>query len=237
MLNVTPRMEFLAAAGGRGRYAADIGTDHGYLAMHLILTGRADYVYAIDNKSGPLSKAGANIASEGLSDRVECIQADGFDGLRGLPEDRFPDTVFIAGIGGIVTGEILAAGMDVARRCSRIILQPANREEDLRRVLYENRMAIRSERVIEEDGRFFVVFDVDPGTERGYPTDARSVALGSFIPQSGDEAAVGYLERKARYIRQALSEIREANDPGDAGTVLKERLEWVEDALARMKTE
>ncbi len=235
MLNVTPRMELLADAGGRCRYAADIGTDHAYLAMHLVRTGRAERVYAVDNKSGPLSRARDNVASEGMSDSVECILADGFDGLAALRDDVFPDTVFIAGIGGIATGEIVARGIDTARRCKRLILQPANREEDLRRVLYGLRMHIRSERVIEEDGRYFVVFDAAPGEYRDYPSDGRSAAIGEFIPECGDDVTEAYLSRKARYIREALMELRQAENAGDAAGALEQRLRWVTETLARIK--
>lgn len=45
-----------------GRIVADIGTDHGYIPIYEVLTGRAGYAYACDVAEGPLGRARDNVS-------------------------------------------------------------------------------------------------------------------------------------------------------------------------------
>ena len=56
---------------------ADIGTDHGYLAVELINRQRAEYVIAGDVHKGPLESARSYVESCGLTDKVDCRLGDG----------------------------------------------------------------------------------------------------------------------------------------------------------------
>ena len=145
MLHITERMVTLAKLGGKHRFSADIGTDHGYLAMHLVKAGLAEHVYAIDNKEGPASKARKNSAEENLSQYISGSVADGFSGLVNVQASELPGAVFIAGIGGMVTADIVARGMDIVSKIDRLILQPANREDATREFLYDQGFNILDE--------------------------------------------------------------------------------------------
>ena len=50
------------------KVAADVGTDHAYIAVELIKSGKAEKVIASDINEGPLNIAKNNIIKEGLSD-------------------------------------------------------------------------------------------------------------------------------------------------------------------------
>ena len=56
---------------------ADIGTDHGYLAVELIVRGKAKYVIAGDVHKGPLESAKSYVESRGLSNVIDCRLGDG----------------------------------------------------------------------------------------------------------------------------------------------------------------
>lgn len=234
MLHVTPRMINLAQAGGQHRFAADIGTDHGYLAMHLIQSGRAKYVYAIDNKEGPAAKARRNIAQEGMEQHIRCVVADGFDGLRGLSPDEMPGCVFIAGIGGMVTADILSRGMDIVGQVDRLVLQPANREDALRQFLYSSGLKILEEHVIEDAGRYFVVFVVDPKQRSQYQMSQIDILYGEFIPKAQDEITLRYLLRKLHFIREALAQLEESRGQDDIKESMGAHKQWLEEHLARL---
>jgi len=56
---------------------ADIGTDHGYLAVELIVRGKAKRVIAGDVHKGPLESAKSYVTSRGLSNVIDCRLGDG----------------------------------------------------------------------------------------------------------------------------------------------------------------
>lgn len=232
MLHITDRMVKLAESGGRHRFAADIGTDHGYLAMHLVRSGLAQFVYAIDNKEGPASKARRNIAQEGLEHSIRCIVADGFDGLRGMEPAEMPGAVFIAGIGGIVTAEILERGMDMVHHVDRLVLQPANREDALREFLYSQRMKILDEYILEDAGRYFVVFVVNPREREEHPAGRFDILYGRFIPFRRDSITGKYLQRKLYYVREALDQLGESTGREDTKESMEAHMQWLRDRLA-----
>ena len=49
------------------KVAADVGTDHAYIAVELIKSGKAEKVIASDINEGPLNIAKSNIIKEGFS--------------------------------------------------------------------------------------------------------------------------------------------------------------------------
>ena len=53
---------------------ADIGTDHGYLAVELIVRGKAKRVIAGDVHKGPLESAKSYVTSRGLSISLRTVQ-------------------------------------------------------------------------------------------------------------------------------------------------------------------
>ena len=232
MLHITERMVTLAKLGGKHKFAADIGTDHGYLAMHLVQSGLAEHVYAIDNKEGPASKARKNIAEENMSQHITCVVADGFDGLRNVENDKLPGAVFIAGIGGMVTADIVSRGIDVVSKIDRLVLQPANREDATREFLYNQGMAILEEKVIEDAGRYFVVFVVDPKGKREYPKGQFDMLYGEYIPKAQDDITIKYLERKLHFVKEALKELEISKGTGEIVAQMEAHKAWLENHLA-----
>ena len=60
------RLEAVFSIVPKARAIADIGTDHGYLAVELINRNRADFVIAGDVHKGPLESAKEYVQSCGL---------------------------------------------------------------------------------------------------------------------------------------------------------------------------
>ena len=70
MINITGRLLKITSMLGRCTKPADIGTNHAYIPIYLIQSGRCNSVVATDIKEGPLLKA-KNIEKYQLSDRIE----------------------------------------------------------------------------------------------------------------------------------------------------------------------
>ena len=66
---LSKRLEVCAGFVSPGDRVADIGCDHGYLSIHLLLSGRASHVYASDIGEGPLQSAHINAHKYGVADR------------------------------------------------------------------------------------------------------------------------------------------------------------------------
>ena len=66
-MELSIRLEAIAACVKPGLTIADIGTDHGYLPIELIRRGICPKVMACDVRKGPLERAQEHIVQAGLS--------------------------------------------------------------------------------------------------------------------------------------------------------------------------
>lgn len=143
-----PRLEKVACFVRPCAIFADIGCDHGYLAIELIRRG-ADHGFACDISSGPLACAQRHIELAGLSSKIQIKLTDGLQGLEncGLTD------ITIAGMGGEVIAGILQRAEFTKSPSLRLILQPQSREFLLRRFLAENGFALIQEEAVRA-GRY-----------------------------------------------------------------------------------
>lgn len=136
-----------------GDTAADVGTDHAYVAVKLALSGRCRRVIATDIRKGPLEAARRNVEKNGCADLVELRLGAGLSPL----EAGECENIVIAGMGGELICSILRDGERVAASAKKLILQPMNAQALLRKYLTDNGYAITAED-IECEG--FKVYNV-----------------------------------------------------------------------------
>lgn len=106
---------------------ADIGTDHGYLAIELVKSGRASFAVASDKNPMPLDAAKKNISAAGLNNFIEVRLGDGLKVLR----EGEVDTICVAGMGGALIAEILNDSPQILKSVQKLILQPMNATEKI----------------------------------------------------------------------------------------------------------
>ena len=162
---LTPR---LSAIKNRikAEVAADIGTDHAYIPIHLIQENRAKKVIAADIKEGPARIAKENIEKNGLSKKIEVRIGSGLSVLK----KGEADTIIIAGMGGILISEIIDANIDIAKS-SKLVLQPMNAQYELRKYLIENGFKITGEDMEIEGFKVYNIMDVESGNQEKFKTD------------------------------------------------------------------
>ncbi len=148
MLHLDARLAAAAALVEPGARVADVGCDHGRLAVYLAQSGRAARVIATDVRPQPLAKAKELVQKTGCGPLVECRLADGLSCV--LPGEV--DTVIIAGMSGITIAEILAAAPWTAAAGVRIIAVPANKPAVLRRFLAAQGFEIECEQAVQVGG-------------------------------------------------------------------------------------
>lgn len=76
---------------------ADIGSDHAYLPVALMLQNKITYAVAGEVVQGPYDSASKQVRKNGLTEKIVVRLADGLDAVQ--PEDKI-DTVVVAGMGG-----------------------------------------------------------------------------------------------------------------------------------------
>ena len=189
---------------GKG-IVCDVGTDHAYLAAELINSGKCSRVIASDIKEGPLDSAKKTVEKYNISDKVELVLSDG---LSGICLDGVTD-IIIAGMGGETISDIIA---DVSlnrydETVVRWILQPMTKPEYLRKKLYELKKYIVEERVVEDNGKLYVVMCAE------YSPDYRSLtefdALYGFFDES-DPMTVKYREHEAERLEKKAQGLESA---------------------------
>ena len=152
-LELTPRLQAVAGLVPQGAALADIGTDHAYLPVWLLLQGRVSRAVAADLRPGPLDRARLTAREYDCREGICFRLCDGLSGIR--PDEA--DTIVIAGMGGETIAHILAAAPWTRDAGYTFILQPMSAQEDLRRWLWQQGYGIQNEAVICEVDKFYNV--------------------------------------------------------------------------------
>ena len=143
----------LAASFVSGDVCADIGTDHAYIPVYLLTSGKCSYTIASDINAGPLAKAKENAAKYSVSDKVFFALTDG---LNGLPlEEKGVTDIVICGMGGELIASILEASDYTRNGKVNLILQPMSSIEELRSYLDTKGYVTEDESICTSAGKIY----------------------------------------------------------------------------------
>lgn len=157
-MELSPRLLAIAQNVPLGSRLADVGTDHGYLPVWLLLNQRIERAIASDLRPGPLDRARETAQQYGQSERISFRLCDG---LSGISQDE-ADTIAIAGMGGETIAAILEAA-PWTRQNRRLLLQPMTGAPELRLWLQRHQYRILSEEIIREGKRLYSIWSVTGG--------------------------------------------------------------------------
>lgn len=135
-----------------GAVVADIGTDHAYLPIYLMLNGRVRGAYASDINKGPIDRANENIKKYGLESKIITRVISGLDDI----EKYSPTDIVICGMGGELIIKILENSPYIRQNHVRLILQPMTHVELVREYL-QNGFYTIAENVVFEDEKIYQV--------------------------------------------------------------------------------
>ena len=131
-----------------GDTVADIGCDHGYLGIYLLLKGIAKSVIAADINQQPLDSACVNAHKYCVKDKMALYLSDG---AKNIPREF--DTMVCAGMGADTIISILEGAAWLKSDKYKLILQCQSRRPELRKYLYDNGWQIQKE-MLAKDGKF-----------------------------------------------------------------------------------
>lgn len=161
---LSPRLTAVARFVVPGLPVADIGTDHAYLPIALVQAGAVPSAIATDIGAGPLAAARRSVAEAGLSDAVDIRVGSGLTVLR--PGEA--GTIVIAGMGGYLIRDIIAAAPHVATASRRLVLQPMRDAATLRRWLWTHGWALAGEALASEGERYYAIIAAERPRAAGH---------------------------------------------------------------------
>ncbi|MBA1335973.1 MAG: tRNA (adenine(22)-N(1))-methyltransferase [Firmicutes bacterium] len=203
-MKLNPRLKAIADMVPPGSRIADIGTDHGYLPVYLIKTGRAIGAVVTDVSRGSLSKAVELVEAMGLQDKVETRLGNGLEVLK--PGEV--DTVIIAGMGGVLIRNILKDGAGVLEKAAKLLLQPMNAHEVVRKWLLENRFAIEDECLVREKEKIYQVMAAVHGEQK--EDDSFYFEVGRRLIEKGDPLLPELARKKIKELSDIVSNLEDA---------------------------
>lgn len=183
IITLDKRLE-LAVSFVTGSVCADIGTDHAYIPIHLLQSGKCRYAIASDINEGPLKNAEINAKKHNVYDKIFFALTDG---LEGLPlEDKQVSDIVICGMGGELIAEIIDASTYTKNKDVNLILQPMSSVEELRTYLYENGYTITDEGITMAQGKLYQCISCRYSGEKEKYSPAQ-LMLGKINIKKGEE--------------------------------------------------
>ena len=192
----------------------DVGTDHGFLPIYSVQTGKCKYAIASDLREGPLYIANKNISENGLSDKIQTMKCNGMDGY----SDKNCDVIVIAGMGGITICNILSDWLAKAQTENHfpgnntLILQPNTHDYEVRRFLWDNGFTITDEQAIKDGNHTYIALKtLYTGKNESY--SILQLYLGKIMTLRKTENDILYFNALKRKYSNILKGLSMRNNP------------------------
>ena len=224
---ISKRLELVASFVPQGAILLDVGSDHAYLPIELIEGGQIESAIAGEVVEGPYQSAVKNVEAHGLKEKIQVRLANG---LAAFEEADQVSVITIAGMGGRLIARILEEGLDKLADVERLILQPNNREDDLRIWLQDHGFEIVAESILEESGKFYEILVVEAGQMKLSASDVR---FGSFLSKEVSPVFVQKWQKEAEKLEFALRQIPEKNL--EERQVLVDKIQAIKEVLHASK--
>ena len=181
-------------------YLADIGTDHAYLPLFLLDSGRIRGAVCADINPAPLDSAVRNAALYGHTDKIKFILTDGAEGLGGLGITDYT----VCGMGGELIADIIERSPHLKSGGVRLILQPMTKQAHLRRYLAASGFSVLYEAYSKDSGKFYltIVAEYDGNVRRISDFEAE---LGKIDRESISDEQAGFLKAKLSALKKAAT--------------------------------
>lgn len=178
---------------------ADVGCDHGYIARHVLLSGKCDSVLITDISPRSLAKAEKLLAEHIKIGRCRAVCCDG---LKSVPPDI--GQVLLAGMGGEEIIKILSEGFIP----EKFILQPMKNADKLRKFLLVRGCKLIYDGIFK-DGRFyFVIKGERSGGNNEYSPAAFAFGRDSLGSAALKEYAAAELKKSEAHLSGCANAVR-----------------------------
>ena len=155
-IQLDERLACIERMAGRCKRIVDVGTNHGFLPVHMLQSGLCENALLCDISADALSRARRTLTEEGIVKNAELCVTDGLKGI----DLQAGDVVTICGMGARTIAHIL----DSATECP-VVMQANVELKYLRRHLERIGMHIANEDIAFAAGRYYVILRAEPDAE------------------------------------------------------------------------
>ena len=243
-IQLSKRLSAIGEMVTEGNRLVDVGCDHGYLPVYLVMNHRIPGAIAADVGKGPLERAREHICRYHMQNYIETRLCDGLSGIS-VGEG---DTLVIAGMGGPLMERILTDGQSVRDSFSEMILQPQSDIPHFRRFIQSQGFQIVEEKMVEEEGKFYPMMRVVRTCPEGDGNEnlvseaapyTLEEAFGKFLLKEHNPVLYRYLLREERIRADILKQLQAAPQ-AEAVTArireVKEEAQLIKAALAEYES-
>ena len=218
-IKLSNRLQAVARYIPAGLRVADIGTDHGYLPVYLVVNDISPQVIASDRGKGPLASAEQLVGLLSLENQVSLRLGDGLSVLS-------PGEAEVICIAGMAITDILTAGMTQAKAAKRLVLQPQRNVAAVRHFLVDNGFKLVAEDLAEDDGFYYEIIVAEPGEMQLTDLDAE---FGPLLLANGHPLLKDFLSLRERDLTRLLDAMADNNSPDS-----RRRKEQLEQEISRI---
>lgn len=220
MGKLSDRMQVICSLVPGEARPADIGTDHGYVAIQLAKDNPDRTVYALDLRKEPLRKAVENARLAGVSGRMIFRQSDGFSALN--PGET--DLAVLTGIGGKLMIRILENGKKILQTGYQLVLSPQSEVREVRKYLRTHGMKTDQEVALWDSGKYYTVMHCccqrrEDGSDGESETTSGEMLYdryGRILLERKDPVLKQYLEKEQTSIQKLMAELKSRGVPEDS---------------------
>lgn len=203
---LSKRLEQVATMIPPCQTVADVGTDHGFLAVALIEKEIAGRVIAIDVNRGPLESAKRFVKERRLEDHIECRLGDGL----AVTTAGEIDCAIICGMGGELMQHIISVGPELLQT---YVVQPQSHREELKKFLVAQGYGITDEQCLQEGKQYYDIWVVERGVTSVYnslPSDSILWEYGALLKTQRSPVWVDHIQRRISTLQSIAIHMREA---------------------------
>lgn len=211
-LPMSKRLRMNAALVPECELLADVGCDHAYTCLFLVMGGVAKRALALDVRTGPLFRAQENIRRYGMEGRIGTRLSDGLSALA-IAE---ADCILICGMGGPLMIDILTKDWEKVLAAKCIVLQPQSEIVQVREFLHKMGFGIDAEDMCEEDGKYYTVMRAGKAAPGDGAEDAaqwKNAQGGALPPEAAYRYGAHLIKSRnpvlKEYVRHELGQKRE----------------------------
>lgn len=210
---------------------ADIGSDHAYLPVALMLQDKISYGIAGEVVVGPYESAKRQVAKNGLESKIDVRLADG---LEAVDLSDQVSAITICGMGGVLIRDILQRGKENNRLSGkeRLILQPNVGERQLRQWLVAEGYTITGETIIEENKKIYEIIVAEKFLDTPDYSD-RELFFGPALLVEKSPVFIEKWQYKLIKTENILNSLRQSDqDVSEKIREVEQEIEWIKEVLA-----
>ncbi len=184
----------------------DVGTDHGFIAIRSVQSGKTEKVIACDLNKKPLESCKSNIEKYGLDKNITTVLSNGL-----LNVECDYESVTICGMGGLLVCNIIGAEPDKTKKFKQLVLQPQSDYFEVRKLVYDLGFSIKKEIYFIDNlkngshDKYYMIFDCRNQIDK-MPTE-KEFMFGINIDKSSGDIYRKYIEVTYKKAQKAFDSL------------------------------